>query len=62
MDKVKLKELMLKKKELDDRAAALQKEQLEWNKKIVQLTGQQKMSFEDLLLKVIDDDQAGVQS
>lgn len=61
MDKQKLKEMMLKKKELDDRAAALQKEQMEWNKNFVELTGQQKMTFEDLLLKVIDDEQAGVQ-
>jgi uncharacterized protein YhaN len=60
MDKQKLKEMMLNKKELDDRAAALQKEQMEWNKKFVELTGQQKMTFEDLILKVIDDDQSEI--
>jgi len=56
MDKAKLKELILKKKQLDERHEQLKNDMLQWNHEIVTTVGENKISFEDLVLKLIDED------
>jgi len=56
MDKKKLKELILKKKQLDERNEQLKNEMIEWNHQILKTVGETKISFEDLVIKLIDED------
>lgn len=56
MDKAKLKELILKKKQLDEKNEQLKNEMIEWNHQILKTVGETKISFEDLVIKLIDED------
>lgn len=56
LDKVKLKELILEKKTLDDEAKKLGEKQMDWNKKFNELVGKPDVGWDDLMLQVLTDD------
>lgn len=56
IDKLKIKELILRKKELDKEQVDLQAKQQVWNNEINSVCGSKNISWDDLLLKVLSDD------